>query len=56
MYTISTNLSAKNIIKNIIYKLNEQQSFEVETETDTGAQRVVEPWMRYLPPPEGGSV
>ena len=35
MYTISTNLSAKNIIKNIIYKLNEQQYFQIETETET---------------------
>ena len=56
MYTISTNKYPKNIIRNIIYKLNEQQSFEMETETDTGSQRVVEPWMRDLPPPEGGSV
>ena len=34
MYTISTDISAKNIIKQIRYKLIEQQYFEIETETE----------------------
>ena len=41
MYDISTNKSSKNIIKYIKYKLNEQQYFEMETETD--AWCVVDP-------------
>ena len=34
MYAITTNESEKNIIKHKIYKLNEQQYFEMETEMD----------------------
>ena len=58
MYTISTNLSAKNIIKNIIYKLNEQQYFQIETETETETDdhHIFEPWTRDAPTPEGGGI
>ena len=52
MYTIITNGSAKIIIKHVKYKLNEQKYFE----TKTDAQRVIKPWTREAPPPEGGGV
>ena len=42
MYTISTNESAKHIIKKIRYKLNEQQYFEIETEMEMYTRRVVD--------------
>ena len=44
---------SKNYIKNIRYELNEQQYFEMETEMDTDARRVVKPWMQDTPTSEG---
>ena len=41
MYTKSTDVSSKSIIKHIKYKLNEQQY----SETDTDARRIVDPWI-----------
>ena len=56
MYTIRKNKSAKNIIKHIRYKLNEQLYFDIETYMETDTWRVFKPWTRYAPPPEGGGV
>ena len=45
MYTISTNRSAKKIIKHKRYELNGQKYFDMnmDTKTNTDAWRVVKP-------------
>ena len=40
MYTISLNGPAKQIIKHIRYKLNEQKYFDIEMDMETDARRV----------------
>ena len=50
---MSTNKPANNIIKHIIYELNDHLYFEIETKMETNDWHVVDPWMWDGPHPEG---